>query len=133
MTTLLTRAPDAATPLVEEQPAPPAAAPTALASTTAPVSPPTPPSARRLVLRGGLSRADSSWLEPQLEALAATGARTVEVDLSGVTAMDGAVARLLLRTSWHLGDPARSLHLLHPPRVVHRALRFYGAGGLVVR
>ena len=47
--------------------------------------------------------------------------------------MDGAVARLLLRTSWRLGDPARVLHLLHPTPVVRRVLRFYGAGGLVVR
>jgi len=133
MTTLLTRAPESPTPLPDEQPAPPAAAPSALASTAAPVRSPAAPSARRLVLRGGLSRADSSWLEPQLDALVASGARTLEVDLSGVTAVDGAVARLLLRTSWHLGDPARSLHLLHPRRVVHRALRFYGAGGLVVR
>lgn len=130
MTTLLTRAPQSRAPLHEEPPAP---APTAVTRTAAPVSPPAPPAARRLVLSGGLSRADGSWLEPQLEALVATGARTVEVDLSGVTAMDGHVARLLLQTSWHLGDPARSLHLLHPRRVVHRALRFYGAGGLVVR
>jgi anti-anti-sigma regulatory factor len=132
MTTLLTRAPDAATPLRRAARTSRGCADRAGEHDGA-GAPPTPPSARRLVLRGGLSRADSSWLEPQLDALVATGARTVEVDLSGVTAMDGAVARLLLRTSWHLGDPARRLHLLHPPRVVHRVLRFYGAGGLVVR
>jgi len=137
MTTLLTRTPDRATTLPQQQPAPPAADPTAparaAAPVTPPVAPPAPPAVRQLVLSGALARADSSWLEPQLEELVATGARTVEVDLSGVEAMDGSIARLLLRTSWHLGDPARALLLLHPQPVVRRVLRFYGAGGLVVR
>ena len=48
-------------------------------------------------------------------------------------ALDAAVARLLLRTSWRLGDPARALLLVHPQRQVHRVLRCYCAGGLVVR
>jgi ABC-type transporter Mla MlaB component len=92
-----------------------------------------PPTARRLALTGRLTKDDTGWLEPQLAELVTSGAATVEVDLSAVEALDGAVARLLLRTSWRLGDPARTLLLVHPQRQVHRVLRFYGAGGLVVR
>ena len=128
MTTLLTQAPDRTTTVPEQ------AAPVEVAR-TAPlpaVSPPRPP-ARRLVLRGVLSRADTAELEPRLEALAHSGARDVEVDLSRVETMDAAVARMLLRTSWRLGDPDRALVLLHPSRQVRRVLRFYGAGHLVVR
>jgi anti-anti-sigma regulatory factor len=129
MTTLLTRAPDQATTLPEQSaPSPP--------TTTAPAgsrsSAPARPAAPRLVLTGALSRSDISELEPRLEELVETGARTVEVDLSCVQSMDGAVARLLLRTSWHLGDPGRALLLLHPRPQVRRVLRFYGAGHLVV-
>jgi len=132
MTTLLTRTPEQATTL-PHQPAPPTAGPVPPARVAPRIAAPAPPDARCLVLSGALSCDDGPWLEPQLEELVATGARTVEVDLSDVTAMDGSVARLLLRASWRLGDPARALHLLHPQPVVHRVLRFYGAGGLVVR
>lgn len=104
----------------------------------APVGPrPSPPARRRprasIALTGTVSASDVHWLEPTLEELVASGASTVEVDLSGVEAVHASVARLLLRTSWHLGDPSRALLLLHPQRQVRRVLRFYGAGGLVVR
>jgi len=94
-------------------------------------SAPALPALRRLDLTGALTRSDVADLEPRLEELVASGARTVEIDLSGVQAMDGAVARLLLRTSWHLGDSSRALVLLHPRPQVRRVLRFYGAGDLV--
>ena len=87
----------------------------------------------RLELSGALTRADAPWLEPELERLAHGSAAVVEVDLSDVPSMDAHVARLLLRTSWHLGDPARRLLLVHPQPLVHRVLRYYGAGDLVVR
>ena len=87
----------------------------------------------RLELSGALTRADAPWLEPELERLAHGSAAVVEVELSDVPSMDAHVARLLLRTSWHLGDPARRLLLVHPQPLVHRVLRFYGAGDLVVR
>lgn len=127
MTTLLTRAPDQAT-TPPQQFAPTTAAPPVPTRTSAPA----PPAVRRLDLTGALSRSDVSALEPRLEELVASGARTVEVDLSEVESMDGAVARLLLRTSWHLGDPGRGLLLLHPRPQVRRVLRFSGAGSLVV-
>jgi anti-anti-sigma regulatory factor len=87
----------------------------------------------RLELSGALTRADAPWLEPELERLAHGSAAVVEVELSDVPSMDAHVARLLLRTSWHLGDPARRLLLVHPQPLVHRVLRYYGAGDLVVR
>ncbi len=138
MTTLLTRTPHDLTELApqpapagrsvaEPVPAPaPAPAPAEAGAAVAPAS-------RRLVLSGTLSRADLPWLSQELDLLVATDALTVEVDLSEVSAMDAHVARQLLRTSWHLGDPRRRLLLLHPRSVVRRVLRFYGAGGLVVR
>lgn len=137
MTTLLANAPETTTlPQQAGAPAaaPPAAAPpaAAAASTASPVRPPLP-AARRLVLSGALSRADAAELEARLADLVRGGARTVEVDLSRVPTMDAAVARLLLRTSWRLGDPARALLLLHPTPQVRRVLRFSGAGHLVVR
>ena len=127
MTTLLAPAPEQRTDLPRQAGPAPVSAPATAAATTP------PPTARRLALSGTLTKADTDWLEPRLAQLAATGAATVEVDLSGVQAMDGAIARLLLRASWRLGDPARALLLLHPSRQVHRVLRFYGAAGLVVR
>ena len=139
MTTLLTRTPSADVPqqvaptAAAAPPAPPPAAPAPAAPVRARTAAPAPPTVRRLVLTGTLSKADTAELGTTLEELVATGARTVEVDLSQVDAIDAAVARLLLRTSWHLGDPSRSLVLLHPQRQVRRVLRFYGAGGLVVR
>lgn len=104
-------------------------------SDAAPRPPAAPAHSRtaRLALSGDLGRADSSWLAPELDALAATGAAVVEIDLSAVTHLDGAVARLLLRTSWRLGDPSRKVLLLDPPTQVHRVLRWYGAGHLVPR
>ena len=128
MTTLLTRAPERTEP-VPEQLAPDRPAAPVPARTT----PPAPPAVRRLVLSGALSKTDTAWLEPNLENLVATGARTLEVDLSRVQSIDATVARLLLRTSWRLGDPERNLVLLHPRRQVRRVLRFYAAGHLVVR
>ena len=119
MTTLLTRAPATV-------PAP--SAPTAPTAPTVPAVPAVP----RLVLDGVLTRADTPRLEPLLDELRATGARTVEVDLSRVESIDPAVGRLLLRTSWRLGADRRLL-LLHPRRQVHRVLRFCAAGDLVVR
>ena len=130
MTTLLTRPPDQTTTLAP-QPGPPEAAPAV--PTGAPTPAPARPPAHRLALTGALSRSDAAWLAERLEELVGSGARTVEVDLSQVPAIDAAVARLLLRTSWHLGDPHRALLLLHPQPQVRRVLRFYGAGGLVVR
>lgn len=128
MTTLLTRAPEHTATPPEQRPAP-ATASTAPARRATPA----PPAVRSLPLSGELSKADVSRLEPELEQLVATGARTVEVDLSRVSHMDAAVARLLLRTSWRLGDPARALLLRHPRPQVRRVLRWYGAAGLVAR
>jgi len=126
MTTLLAPAPEQRTDLPRQAGPVPVPAPRTAAATP-------PPAARRLALAGTLTKDDTVWLEPRLAELAATGAATIEVDLSAVRGMDGAVARLLLRTSWRLGDPARALLLLHPSRQAHRVLRFYGAAGLVVR
>ena len=127
MTTLLAPAPEQRTDVPRQAGPVPVPAPDTAAAMTR------PPTAGRLALTGTLTKADTGWLEPRLAELAATGAATIEVDLSAVQAIDGAVARLLLRTSWRLGDPARALLLLHPSRLVHRVLRFYGAAGLVVR
>jgi anti-anti-sigma regulatory factor len=128
VTTLLSPPADQLTELPRQAP------PQALAEVvTRPAAPATRTRPSALALTGTLSASDVHWLEPKLEELVATGARTVEVDLSGVQAMHASVARLLLRTSWHLGDPSRALLLLHPQRQVRRVLRFYGAGGLVVR
>jgi len=126
LTTLLTRTEDR-TATVPVQPTPAPAPPPPAAA------PPTRPAVSRLVLTGELSQAEAAGLSSQLDALVRTGAPTVEVDLSGVQRMDVAVARQLLRASWHLGDPGRSLLLLHPRPQVHRVLRFVGAGTLVVR
>jgi anti-anti-sigma regulatory factor len=136
MTTLLTRAPDQPT---LPEPAPPVAGGAATsgavtpARSAAPARAVAPPAVRQLVLTGTLSLSDTSWLEPQLDELRGTGARTLELDLSQVSSMHTAVARLLLRTSWRLGDPQRRLVLLHPRPPVLRVLRFVGARGLVER
>ena len=132
MTTLLTAAPERTTTV------PPQAAPVEPTRAAPPATPPVAaapprPAVRRLVLTDALTRADVAELEPRLDELVHSGARTVEVDLSRVRSIDAAVARLLLRTSWHLGDPERALLLLHPQPQVRRVLRFYGAAGLVVR
>lgn len=126
MTTLLERAPERTAHVPERTaPVPGQQSPAVPAPASAPVT--------RLVLTGALTSADADWLAPRLDALAATTASTVEVDLSGVETVDAAVARLLLRTSWRLGDPGRTLQLVHPRRQVHRVLRFVGAGHLVLR
>ena len=140
MTTLLTSAPEQSVDVPQQaagvepaRTAPGAVPPSPAPPARALARPPAPPLVRRLALSGGLSRADVAGLEPQLHELVRSGARTVEVDLSRVPSMDAAVARLLLRTSWRLGDPERALVLLHPTSQVRRVLRFVGAGGLVVR
>lgn len=122
MTTLLTRGPDrTATPPTRE-------APVVAPGKDAGAAPHAVP---RLALAGALNRSGTFELEERLAVLATTDARVVEVDLSQVTSMDTAVARLLLRTSWRLGDPARRLLLLHPSQQVLRVLRFVGARHLV--
>jgi anti-anti-sigma regulatory factor len=143
MPTLLARTPDLqeapplqALPAARSEPAPapvraPAAAPAP--AQRAGLAPRGTVAEPRLVLSGELTAADRSWLAPELQRLAASGAETVAVDLSDVPLLDAAVARLLLRTSWHLGDPSRRLLLVHVTPQVHRVLRFYGAGHLVVR
>ena len=132
MSTLSTSAPEPAVD-VPQQAAGVEPASTAPPPAARPTAPPVRPLVRRLALSGDLDRADVAELEPQLHELVRSGARTVELDLSRVRSMDAAVARLLLRTSWRLGDPERALVLLSPQRQVRRVLRFVGAGPLVVR
>jgi len=124
MTTLLTRDP------ARTEPAPAQRTPVGEPSRSTSTAPAVAP---RLALSGALTRSGTGELEQRLEQLVATGAGAVEVDLSGVTSMDTAIARLLLRTSWRLGDPGRRLLLLHPSGPVLRVLRFVGARHLVVR
>jgi anti-anti-sigma regulatory factor len=130
MTTVLPRPTDA-TEALPQQSVPDAERPAA--PVRAQARPPAPPAVHSLVLTGTLSRADTPWLEEQLDDARATGARTIEVDVSQVPAMHTAVARLLLRTAWRLGDPQRRLVLLHPRPAVLRVLRFCGAAHLVQR
>jgi anti-anti-sigma factor len=124
MTTLLTRDPDRT-----------ATAPTSPTVVVAPSADTgaAPHAVPPLAPVGDLARSSTSRLEQRLVELAATGADDVEVDLSQVTSMDTAVARMLLRRSWRLGDPGRRLLLLHPSPQVRRVLRFVGAGHLLVR
>ncbi len=132
MTTVLTQAPEQAVDVPQQAAGVEPARTTPPAAVRPAVAPP-PPLARRIALSGDLARAAVAELEPQLHELVHSGARTVEVDLTRVGSMDAAVARLLLRTSWRLGDPDQALVLLEPPAQVRRVLRFVGAGGLVVR
>jgi len=101
----------------------------------APTLLPRPPSAgtARLALRGELSATDRSWLASELEDLVASGARTVEIDLSALGYADMAVARLLVRTEWRLGDVSRKLLLIHPQPQVRRVLQWCGGRHLLVR
>ena len=85
----------------------------------------------RLALRGELSLADGARLLVQLQDLAGSGARTLHVDMSAVTQVDAAVARLLLRFSWRVHEGGQRLLVVHAPRQVRRMLRWIGADELL--
>ena len=109
--------------------------PAVVAGEPAPTLPPRPPSAvtARLALQGALTAADCPWLAREFEDLVASGARNVEIDLSAVEYADAAIARLLVRTEWRLGDVTRRLLLLHPQPQVRRVLKWYGGRHLLRR
>lgn len=87
----------------------------------------------RLALRGALTDEDRSSLMSRLDDLVATGARTLHLDLSAVTHVEGGVARLLLSTSWRLEHEHRSLVLIRVQPHVRRMIKWYGAGHLLAR
>jgi anti-anti-sigma regulatory factor len=88
----------------------------------------------RAVLRdtGVLDRPGVARLAGQLADAAGRRAVEVDLDLSGVTHIDGQGARALLGQSYLLeGGGGLRLHQASPQ--VRRALRFYGAGHLLHR
>lgn len=100
----------------------------------APVHRPLPHEGISLVaVRGDLSASDGPRLARELQDLAASGARTLHVDLTAVTYVDGVIARLFLSHAWRLEKDSRGLLLTHVAPKVRRMLRWYGADYLVVR
>ena len=99
----------------------------------APRRPPSHGGVSRLLLRGDLTAPQGPQLACQLEDFASGRATTLHVDMSSVTRVDAATARLILRHAWRLEKDQRSLLLIHAARKVRRVLGWYGADYLVVR
>ena len=87
----------------------------------------------RLLLRGDLTAPQRPQLALQLEEFASGRATALQVDMSSVTHMDAATARLILRHAWRLEKDQRSLLLTNAAPKVRRVLGWYGAGYLIVR
>ena len=96
----------------------------------APHRPPSHDGVSRLLLRGDLTAPQLAW---QLKEFASGRATTLQVDMSSVTHLDAATARLILRQAWRLEKDQRSLLLIHAAPKVRRVLGWYGADHLVVR
>ena len=99
----------------------------------APRRPPSHDGVSRLLLRGDLTAPQGPQLAEQLEEFASGRDTTLQVDMSSVTHVDAAIARLLLRHAWRLERDQRSLLLFHAAPKVRRALGWYGARYLIVR
>ena len=99
----------------------------------APRRPPSYDGVSRLLLRGELTAPQGPQLARQLEELASGQATTLQVDMSSVTHMDAAIARLILRHAWRLEKDQRSLLLIHAAPKVRRVLAWYGAKYLMSR
>ena len=99
----------------------------------APRRPPSHDGVSRLLLRGDLTAPQGPQLAWQLEEFASGRATTLQVDMSSVTHMDAAIARLILRHAWRLEKDQRSLLLTNAAPKVRRVLGWYGAGYLIVR
>ena len=99
----------------------------------APGRPPSHDGVSRLLLRGDLTAPQGPQLASQLEDFASGRATTLQVDMSSVTHMDAAIARLILRHAWRLEKDRRSLLLTNAAPKVRRVLGWYGASYLVVR
>ena len=99
----------------------------------APRRPPSHDGVSRLLLRGDLTAPQGPQLAEQLEEFASGRDTTLQVDMSSVTHVDAAIARLILRHAWRLEKDQRSLLLVHAGPKVRRALGWYGAGYLIVR
>ena len=99
----------------------------------APRRPPSHDGVSRLLLRGDLTAPQGPQLACQLEEFASGRGTTLQVDMSSVTHVDAAIARLILRHAWRLEKDQRSLFLVHAAPKVRRTLGWYGAGYLIVR
>ena len=99
----------------------------------APRHPPSHDGVSRLLLRGDLTAPQGPQLAFQLEEFASGQDTDLQVDLSSVTHVDAAIARLILRHAWRLEKDQRSLFLVHAAPKVRRTLGWYGAGYLIVR
>ena len=95
--------------------------------------PPSHDGVSRLLLRGDLTAPPGPQLAFQLEEFASGQDTDLQVDLSSVTHVDAAIARLILRHAWRLEKDQRSLFLVHAAPKVRRTLGWYGAGYLIVR
>ena len=98
-----------------------------------PRRPPSHDGVSRLLLRGDLTAPQGPQLACQLEEFASSRATTLPVDMSSVTHVDAAIARLILRHAWRLEKDQRSLLLIHVAPKVRRVLGWSGAGYLIVR
>ena len=99
----------------------------------APRRPPSHDGVSRLLLRGDLTAPQGPQLVCQLEEFASGRATTLQVDMSSVTHVDAAIARLILRQAWRLEKDQRSLLLTNAAPKVRSVLGWYGAGYLIVR
>ena len=99
----------------------------------APRRPPSHDGVSRLLLRGALTAPQGPQLALQLEEFASGRATALQVDMSSVTHMDAATARLILHHAWRLEKDQRSLLLTNAAPKVRRVLGWYGAGYLIVR
>ena len=99
----------------------------------APRRPPSHDGVSRLLLRGDLTAPQGPQLACQLEEFTSGRGTTLQVDMSSVTHVDAAIARLILRHAWRLEKDQRSLLLVHAAPKVRRVLGWYGAGYLIVR
>ena len=99
----------------------------------APRRPPSHDGVSRLLLCGDLTAPQGPQLAWQLEEFASIRATTLQVDMSSVTHVDAAIARLILRHAWRLEKDQRSLLLIHAAPKVRRVLAWSGAGYLIIR
>jgi anti-anti-sigma factor len=82
-----------------------------------------------VTLVGELAAGTTFRLEPELERLTrGTGARTLVVDMSGVTFMDSASLGLLLATQQRLQADGVRFVVANPSAAVRRILELTGAG-----